>query len=540
MIQNNTFCLLIFLITFHVLELRGLEINQVKIDNIKQHLDTLTIDGDENFALIISKDNNIIFEYSRIPIEKNAIQPLASLSKQFTSFIIFNLIHEGKLNKEDLISKYLEGVPESFNQIKIKNLLNHTSGISDVNVLNLLNGNKQGYYDNETSLKCILNQTKLIFNVGERYEYSNSNYFLLTKIIENVTKRSFKSNLEKYIIDKYFKNELIFIENSDDIQNNINNLNYIFKDIDYTSLIKSNLQGASALFSNLNTFNKWQNILIEELNDNNHIFKKFLNLDTLNNGKIVKDGGGLEILTIMNDTLLHFGGDFQNIHNYSMSLKDDKINVTTFTNFKNTNAKKITNDILVLLLGSSIKNQTNPIQPKKYKKFEKEKFNEFEGVYNVDENMTLSFYFVKNADSTYSANVFQSWDFGKIPVVYKNDSTFVDGDISFIFKKNNINSYDLNVIQNNESTLCKRNKNIGLKNYLRNYYCNVTDNYYELSQSKNSDNIITINCKDENLLEFYQISENTFINHTFVLKFDDKSNFELSHQRISNLVFVKK
>ena len=55
---------------------------------------------------------------------------IASQTKTFTADLILQLVGEGKVSLDDHISKWIAGVPNG-DQITIRQLLNHTSGLAD-------------------------------------------------------------------------------------------------------------------------------------------------------------------------------------------------------------------------------------------------------------------------------------------------------------------------------------------------------------------------------------------------------------------------
>ncbi|MDD5935439.1 MAG: serine hydrolase [Clostridiales bacterium] len=144
---------------------------------------------------------------------------IASVTKMYTASIILKLIDEGMLAMTDKIEKHLsseimerlpnyKGISAS-REITIHNLLAQTSGIPDYFTEALKGDLKKadqipGQPDimREEMLNWLVHQ-KLKFNpVKEsRAHYSDMNYDLLGVIIENITKKSFEYNVEKYIIE---------------------------------------------------------------------------------------------------------------------------------------------------------------------------------------------------------------------------------------------------------------------------------------------------------------------------------------------------
>lgn len=139
---------------------------------------------------------------------------IASLTKQFTAVAVMQLVEEGKLSLDDTIDKYFPSYKYG-KKITVKNLLTMTAGIKDY--INK-DGDTNTYAYNESQIEFkvsaknsakenkkavmdwIFNQ-KLNFEPDEKYMYSNSAYFLLGDIIEQVSKTSY----EKYVKEKILK-----------------------------------------------------------------------------------------------------------------------------------------------------------------------------------------------------------------------------------------------------------------------------------------------------------------------------------------------
>lgn len=139
---------------------------------------------------------------------------IASLTKQFTAVAVMQLVEEGKLSLDDTIDKYFPSYKYG-KKITVKNLLTMTAGIKDyinkdgdtntyaysesqieykVSAENSAKKNKKAVMD------WILDQ-ELNFEPDEKYMYSNSAYFLLGDIIEQVSETSY----EKYIKENILK-----------------------------------------------------------------------------------------------------------------------------------------------------------------------------------------------------------------------------------------------------------------------------------------------------------------------------------------------
>jgi D-alanyl-D-alanine carboxypeptidase len=130
----------------------------------------------------------------RLPATPETIYNIASMTKQFTAACVMLLQEDGKLNVDDPIEKFLPGFPHG-NEITIRNLLNHTSGLADY--LDLLDPNK-------LSIPRIIDAVEhapLRFKPGSRYEYSNTNYVLAGVIVGKAAGMPFDLFLTKRIFE---------------------------------------------------------------------------------------------------------------------------------------------------------------------------------------------------------------------------------------------------------------------------------------------------------------------------------------------------
>ena len=160
-------------------------------------------------AVAIIKDGNLVYEnylgrenVNGKSVNKKTIFPIYSISKLITSTAVFQLIEEGKINLDDKISLYIDNIPKEWENIEIKNLLSHSSGLPDYDVLN-------GKLADSIAFKK-LTEKKLRFEKGERWEYNQTNFWLLSEIIEKVNNKSY----EEFVIQNQFpKKEILFSSN---------------------------------------------------------------------------------------------------------------------------------------------------------------------------------------------------------------------------------------------------------------------------------------------------------------------------------------
>ncbi|MBG6061801.1 CubicO group peptidase (beta-lactamase class C family) [Flavobacterium sp. CG_9.1] len=123
---------------------------------------------------------------------------VGSISKMFTSALVFKAIEEKKLMLTQTIETFFPTI-ENANKITIGYLLNHRSGIQNfTNSPEYLTYNTQPKTENE--MVEIITKGKSIFEPNSKADYSNSNYVLLSYILEKTYKKPFRTILNDKIV----------------------------------------------------------------------------------------------------------------------------------------------------------------------------------------------------------------------------------------------------------------------------------------------------------------------------------------------------
>jgi CubicO group peptidase (beta-lactamase class C family) len=141
---------------------------------------------------------------SAVPATAKTVYEIGSMTKQFTALSIMMLIEEGKLALKDTISSFFPGAPSSWNNITIRQLLTHTSGIQNhvavAGYLRVFRTSILGdaFPPKEEIVKLFF-QLPQEFSPGETWAYDNTGYYLLGLIIEKLSKQSYWTFLDQRI-----------------------------------------------------------------------------------------------------------------------------------------------------------------------------------------------------------------------------------------------------------------------------------------------------------------------------------------------------
>ena len=122
---------------------------------------------------------------------------LASMTKQFTSAAILLLAEQGRLSLGDPVRKWLPTLPTAANDITIRHLLTHTSGLIDYEDV-MAEGTTKQLHDVDV-LHLLELENRTYFVPGTAYRYSNSGYALLALIVASASGSDFATFLRDRI-----------------------------------------------------------------------------------------------------------------------------------------------------------------------------------------------------------------------------------------------------------------------------------------------------------------------------------------------------
>jgi CubicO group peptidase (beta-lactamase class C family) len=140
---------------------------------------------------------------------------IASVSKMFVGAVIRMLIDEGKLDPEDLVSKYLSGLPDSWNTMRIRHLLTMSSGLPEDWGSEAIpyDDDVVTHYDDASMLKAFT-ILKLKAPVGTEFHYSGPGYAMLGMIASKVAGQPLAELLAERIFKPADMAETSFIDNA--------------------------------------------------------------------------------------------------------------------------------------------------------------------------------------------------------------------------------------------------------------------------------------------------------------------------------------
>jgi CubicO group peptidase (beta-lactamase class C family) len=158
--------------------------------------------GQFNGSILVAENGKVIYKKGfgmaniewGIPNQPDTKFRIASITKQFTSALVLQLVEEGKIKLDGKITDYLTNYrKDTGGRVTIHQLLNHTSGIPDYK-----NVSSNPYSATDFVKTHMIGD--LEFEPGSKYKYNNGGYSILGAIIEKVTEKSYETVLRERIL----------------------------------------------------------------------------------------------------------------------------------------------------------------------------------------------------------------------------------------------------------------------------------------------------------------------------------------------------
>ena len=168
-----------------------------------RHIPGLSIAVVQNGRLVMAQGYGTANVELASPATPKTVYCLASLSKQFTAAAILLLAQDGKLSLDSPAAQLLPSLklPDSWDTITVRELLNQTSGLPNYTALANTDTNTDPFLKDYTPSEIIrlIASRPLAFAPGARFEYSNTNYYLLARIVQTVSGKPLPAFLQQRI-----------------------------------------------------------------------------------------------------------------------------------------------------------------------------------------------------------------------------------------------------------------------------------------------------------------------------------------------------
>jgi CubicO group peptidase (beta-lactamase class C family) len=364
-----------------------LRLVNVKAQSLERSIDSLLniqykANGTGAVALV-SREGKIIYNKAfgmanlelDVPMKKEMVFEIASMTKQFTAVAILMLMEEGKLKLNDDIKTYIDYTAKD--KISIHNLLNQTSGLGDLQMMDYISFScaKRGFKPEEYMDR--FKMEPVLFKPGEKWEYNNPGYFLLGYIIEKVSGMKYEEFIQKRIFDPLQMTQSYcqvgnireLIKNRAygyDTDQNIYNAEFLYMFQAYS---------AGCILSTTEDLNKWNTALNNFKLLKKESTEKLYENYKLNNGESTNYGYGFLMNTINGSPTYEHGGGAPGFSSNGVYLPNEKVYVTVLSNCKGNDPEAASLYIAALAINKPLKRTQIEMSSGKMKEYTGNYFN---------------------------------------------------------------------------------------------------------------------------------------------------------------------
>lgn len=303
----------------------------------------------------------------RQPLDERSIFRMASVSKQFTAAVALLLERDGHLTLGDDIRDLLPDFPDYAERygtpVTVRRLLHHTSGMRDYLTLMRLADRSDEFYGEGDVVEMLARQEELNFAPGARYMYSNSGYFLISQIVEEVTGLS---------MDEYATRELFEPLGMDRTHFHDDRARLVERRAighrrtrDGFALNETQLEmvGDGGLYTSVEDLARWERIFLadpEELPEGGarelaeYLGERILERGVLADGDTLDYAMGVRHGSYRGARTVGHGGSYVGFRTNVMRFPEHELSITVLCNLSQANPADLSRQVADILLGATL------------------------------------------------------------------------------------------------------------------------------------------------------------------------------------------
>lgn len=475
------------------------------------------------------------------------------LAKQFTVLAVLLLEEQGKLSLDDDMRKYLTQLPKYEYTVKIKHLINHTSGLYNLDpIKELLSIRPNDRFTHEDAVKVISAQQQLSFQPGTQFSYhrSDTELILLTEIVKAISGDSFENFTKEQLFKPLDMLNTTFSNDHSRSLNRAKSYSVQEQKITYNPVTDFTL-GVNNLYTTTEDFAKW--FQCYSVNHKlSHLIAKLDEYVKLDNGQEYASTWGKVTIGRYYDHpergLPKMSWQYGLVAGYGANVfrfqSHDVISFVLGNNnrYNGMPAMLLANQVLENEYTEPFEIDYSKIQ---FMKLSSQEMKKYEGFYWDKSNSLVREIYVKNDTLRYK-RLNGNRETPLLPVSKNKFQLFVQGDTE-AFVTFHENHFEFSSLNSNPGTYHKfdlaDNDEVNYSEYVGRYYNKELDVIFNFSLLESE--LIGSNFKT-NPIAFYPIIKDAFRSNTFIYsgvqfvrKEDKIQGFNINTDGVKNLYFER-
>jgi D-alanyl-D-alanine carboxypeptidase len=315
----------------------------IRAEMRRQNIPGLSLVVLEHGTVIKSEGYGLANTKLKIPATPQTVYRIASVSKQFIAAGIMVLVQEGRLGLGDPVRKYLDAAPPTWTAITIRHLLTHTSGLVPE-----APGFDPFKVQNDADVISTAYSLPLRFMPGEKWEYSNTGYYVLAEIIRRVAGRPWPEYLRDAVFRPSGMNSTWPTNTTERVPNRAQG--YVDNDALRDAPDWIALRPSGAFLSTVLDLAKWDATLYTDKVLSEATRREMWTPVTLNNGSSYPYGFGWMFVDVGGHRLVHHPGGMPGARADLARFVDDGLTIIVIMNLDDVDINAIVSGLARLYL----------------------------------------------------------------------------------------------------------------------------------------------------------------------------------------------
>jgi CubicO group peptidase (beta-lactamase class C family) len=312
-----------------------------------------------------------------LPATSATVYRIGSITKQFTSAAIMQLVEQGRIALGDSLTKYLPEYPQ-WRSVTVRQLLNHTSGIHSYTS----NRDWATHWGDDLTPAQIVDfvaKDTFDFAPGTQFRYNNTGYVLLGMILDKVTGTPYPDFVREHFFAPLGMRSAEYCPSiptrDDDARGYARGAKEI---VPAKYLSMTHPYSAGALCMSVVDYLRWQSALTSGRVVTPASYAMMATSDTVTGGKATKYGFGLAPGSLGSHRMIQHTGGVNGFSSQQLWFPDDSLRVVVFANTVASNP-----DLLATALASAVLGLPLPPGPMRVTVLPAAQRARYEGVYDL-------------------------------------------------------------------------------------------------------------------------------------------------------------
>lgn len=290
---------------------------------------------------------------NQVPVTPQTVFRIGSITKQFTSAAVMQLVEQGKVGLDDDLTKYIPNFPTHGRRILVRHLLNHTSGIPSYTDIGPRFGAVARLDLARDSLIAIVAPDSLLFEPGRYFYYNNTGYFMLGMVLERVTGKKYGDHLAERLFAPNGLSGTVYCDSRRLVPRRAQGYDRSPAGLVNTAFISMELPyAAGSLCSTVGDLVAWTARLAGGQIVSAASYREMTTPVKLPSGRSMTYGYGLMADTLAGHRLVSHGGGINGFVSDLLHLPDDSLIVAVLANTAPAPASQVANAIARAVLGA--------------------------------------------------------------------------------------------------------------------------------------------------------------------------------------------